>query len=261
MAGSGGTITWGATEITVAVGETKTVTYESTFSSPDVTLSAWSEARNYASLAVSTTDIYHGTVSFTGNAVGEATISAGATVGFETTTTNQLKITVVDPAQVIVAEKSLQDIADAIRGKLGVATTYKPADMASAIESISGGGGGVDISAFRGCTKIEVGVYQPTSMNPNTIPHSLGLVPKLFALYETTLSMGGRNSLIQDLIAQTSSYLSGDIIGGLCYNMMDMLNMVAVPSGMVSFSSTGVTISSTTYKMDTSVSYMYIVIG
>lgn len=153
---------------------------------------------------------------------------------------------------------------DEINGKGGTVPTNKNmANLASAIASISGGGGGggVDISAFRGCTKIEVGVYQPTSMNPNTIPHSLGLVPKLFALYETTLSMGGRNSLIQDLIAQTSSYLSGDIIGGLCYNMMDMLNMVAVPSGMVSFSSTGVTISSTTYKMDTSVSYMYIVIG
>lgn len=151
---------------------------------------------------------------------------------------------------------------DEINDKGGTVPANKNmANLASAIASISGGGGGVDISAFRGCTKIEVGVYQPTSMNPNTIPHSLGLVPKLFALYETTLSMGGRNSLIQDLIAQTSTYLSGDIIGGLCYNMMDMLNMVAVPSGMVSFSSTGVTISSTTYKMDTSVSYMYIVIG
>ena len=34
----------------------------------------------------------------------------------------------------------LTNIADAIREKLGVQTTYKPGDMPEAIESISGGG-------------------------------------------------------------------------------------------------------------------------
>lgn len=244
------TLALGSADLSAEVGRTVTFTSSDT---------------STATVAPGTTTIQVATHSYpitvTGVSAGSATITATCTDGQGVTWTSTATTTVADATQVIVAEQSLQDIADAIRGKLGVATTYKPADMASAIESISGGGGGVDISAFRGCTKIEVGVYQPTSMNPNTIPHSLGLVPKLFALYETTLSMGGRNSLIQDLIAQTSTYLSGDIIGGLCYNMMDMLNMVAVPSGMVSFSSTGVTISSTTYKMDTTVSYMYIVIG
>jgi hypothetical protein len=42
-------------------------------------------------------------------------------------------------SKVLVTETHLEDIADAIREKLGVATTYRPGDMAAAIESISGG--------------------------------------------------------------------------------------------------------------------------
>lgn len=44
-------------------------------------------------------------------------------------------------AKVIVTEQYLTDIADAIREKLGVATTYTPAQMGPAIETITGGGG------------------------------------------------------------------------------------------------------------------------
>lgn len=43
-------------------------------------------------------------------------------------------------ANVLVNDLYLSDIADSIRGKLGVQTTYKPSQMANAIESISGGG-------------------------------------------------------------------------------------------------------------------------
>lgn len=42
-------------------------------------------------------------------------------------------------ANVLVQESSLQDIADAIRSKNGTQNTYKPAQMADAIEAISGG--------------------------------------------------------------------------------------------------------------------------
>ena len=42
-------------------------------------------------------------------------------------------------ANVLVNETSLQDIADAIRDKLSVETTYKPSEMAAAIETIGGG--------------------------------------------------------------------------------------------------------------------------
>ena len=38
-------------------------------------------------------------------------------------------------------ESSVQAIADAIRAKNGLTNTYKIGDMATAVESISGGGG------------------------------------------------------------------------------------------------------------------------
>lgn len=43
-------------------------------------------------------------------------------------------------ANVLVERSYLEDIADSIRGKLGVADTYKPSEMSDAIDSISGGG-------------------------------------------------------------------------------------------------------------------------
>ena len=43
-------------------------------------------------------------------------------------------------AIVALNDEYLTDIADSIRTKLGVQTTYKPSEMAEAIESISGGG-------------------------------------------------------------------------------------------------------------------------
>lgn len=54
-------------------------------------------------------------------------------------------------ANVLVERSYLEDIADSIRGKLGVADTYKPSEMSDAIDSISGGGitptGTINISA------------------------------------------------------------------------------------------------------------------
>lgn len=43
--------------------------------------------------------------------------------------------------KVLVTEQYLTNIADAIREKLGVTTTYKPSQMGPAIETITGGGG------------------------------------------------------------------------------------------------------------------------
>lgn len=46
-------------------------------------------------------------------------------------------------SQVRVTETSLETIADAIRAKLGVQTTYRPSEMAAAIQSIPTGGSAV----------------------------------------------------------------------------------------------------------------------
>lgn len=45
-------------------------------------------------------------------------------------------------AKVLISESILTAIADAIREKLSTTDTYKPSEMADAVESISGGGGG-----------------------------------------------------------------------------------------------------------------------
>ena len=44
-------------------------------------------------------------------------------------------------AKVAITESYLEDIADAIRSKTGLSTTYRPSEMANAILTISGGGG------------------------------------------------------------------------------------------------------------------------
>lgn len=51
-------------------------------------------------------------------------------------------------SKVLVNESSLTGIANAIRGKNGSTTTYKPSEMAAAITAISGGGPDIPESAF-----------------------------------------------------------------------------------------------------------------
>lgn len=52
-------------------------------------------------------------------------------------------------------EESVQDIADAIREKLGVETTYKIADMGDAVRSITGGSGNVDDVKVDGASVVQ----------------------------------------------------------------------------------------------------------
>lgn len=60
-------------------------------------------------------------------------------------------------SQVRVKETSLENIADAIRAKLGVQTTYKPGEMAAAIQSIPTGGSAV----LEHLSVTENGTYTP----------------------------------------------------------------------------------------------------
>lgn len=46
-------------------------------------------------------------------------------------------------SKALITESYLEDIADSIRTKLGVQTQYLPSEMSAAIDSISGGGGGI----------------------------------------------------------------------------------------------------------------------
>ena len=88
MAGSGGTLTWSTTSVTLAVGETITVNYTTTFSEV--------QSANFTSLIASVATFTEGAnkIDLTGTAAGTVTIAANTTVGFETVTTNALTITV-----------------------------------------------------------------------------------------------------------------------------------------------------------------------
>lgn len=82
---------------------------------------------------------------------------------------------------VLVNDLYLGDIADAIRSKLNVQTTYKPSQMANAIESISGGGGSTPVINSLSVTEngtytAPTGVdgYSPITVNVPSSSPSLG---------------------------------------------------------------------------------------
>ena len=101
MAGSGGTLTWSTTSVTLAIGETKTVNYTTTFSNV--------QSANFTPLIASVATFTEGTgkINLTGTAAGTVTIAANTTVGFETVTTNALTITVMAEDQNFLNERGL----------------------------------------------------------------------------------------------------------------------------------------------------------
>lgn len=117
-------IRWEQSSATVKVGETVTVPV--TYGEVPI----WNVSGDLNNLA---TAVVNGqSVVFTGIKAGTVTIAKDNSHYL-----NDFTLTVeANNTQVIVAEQSLQDIADAIRGKLSVQTTYKPSQMASAISSI-----------------------------------------------------------------------------------------------------------------------------
>lgn len=88
MAASGGTVTWSTTSVTLAVGETITVNYTTTFNEV--------ESANFTPLIASVATFTEGTgkINLTGTAAGTVTVAANTTVAYETHTTNALTITV-----------------------------------------------------------------------------------------------------------------------------------------------------------------------
>lgn len=108
MAGSGGTLTWSTTSVTLAIGETKTVNYTTTFT--DV------QSANFAPLIASVATFTEGTnkIDLTGTAAGTVTIAANTTVAYETVTTNALTITVMAEDQNFLNERGLAHFWDNI---------------------------------------------------------------------------------------------------------------------------------------------------
>ena len=83
-------------------------------------------------------------------------------------------------SNVLVNDASLTAIANAIRSKLSTSNTYKPGQMASAIQSIpTGGGSGI---------KYDTGTFTfESNTTGNTpiisIPHNLGEIPKIVLVW------------------------------------------------------------------------------
>lgn len=109
----------------------------------------------------------------------------------------------------IITASTLTDIANAIRSKLGVATTYKPSEMAAAIGSIEGGSSGISGFAY------DMGTFTldaDHNGNGKSIPHNLGKRPG-FVLVWTDDYIGVTNP---DNISRTSlGFLWMDGIMGL----------------------------------------------
>ena len=128
-------------------------------------------------------------------------------------------------ANVLVQESSLQGIADAIRSKNGTQNTYKPAQMAEAIEAISGGGitptGAINITEngthdVTNYASANVSVPQdttPTGTKQITITENGTTTEDVtnYASAEITVNVSGSSGISWDDIA-SNSIPSGEIV-------------------------------------------------
>lgn len=109
---------------------------------------------------------------------------------------------------VYTLEENYEDIADAIREKLGVQTTYKPGEMAAAISSISGGGSTDNNWA-------EVMRYESTELFDNTITelHRSVLYTNSGDAYITSISFPSLTELGSNAFYGQSKVVSINIPG------------------------------------------------
>ena len=113
---------------------------------------------------------------------------------------------------------------DEINAKGGTVPANKNmANLASAIESISGGGGGdIDISGLFGLTKAVSGTFSVTGKGWSSykLTHNLGVTPKLVVFASNEVEMGDVMHIIGGFVLQTGKMLnsrlmsSGIHIGG-----------------------------------------------
>lgn len=105
---------------------------------------------------------------------------------------------------------------DEINAKGGTVPTNKNmANLASAIESISGGGGGdVDISGLFGITKAVSGTFSVSGKGWSSydITHNLGIIPKLVIFASNEVEMGDVMHVIGGFVLQTGEMLNSGLM-------------------------------------------------
>ena len=106
---------------------------------------------------------------------------------------------------VLVQESSLQDIADAIRSKNGTQDTYKPAEMADAIEAISGGG--ITPTGTKSIT--ENGTYDVTAFASAQVD-----VPTVTPTGTKQISITQNGTTTEDVTNYANAEITVDVSGG-----------------------------------------------
>lgn len=105
---------------------------------------------------------------------------------------------------------------DEINDKGGTVPANKNmANLASAIASISGGGGGeVDISGLFGLTKAVSGTFSVSSASYQeyTLTHNLGILPKLVIFASDEVEKGDDRYIVGGFVLQTGTMLSSKLM-------------------------------------------------
>lgn len=110
-------------------------------------------------------------------------------------------------ANVLISEATMSDIADAIRTKKGVSTTYKPREMADAISSISGGGGITPTGTINITTN---GTHDVTNYASASVAVPQGTTPT--GTKEISITSNGTTT--EDVTNYASAQITVNVIGG-----------------------------------------------
>lgn len=111
---------------------------------------------------------------------------------------------------------NILDAYSAVNTKGGTVPANKNmANLAAAIATIAGGGGGsVDISNFFGFTKAVSGTFSVTdsSYEIYTVTHNLGVAPKFVIFTSDSVERGGTRFIVGGYVLQTGTMLSGGLM-------------------------------------------------